>query len=53
MLNNWCTKYQAEQLAILSALKYTDSMETRENIATVYKDSQMTLEYLRNSNIHT
>jgi len=28
-------------------------MQTREKVATVYTDSQMTLDCLRNSNIHT
>ena len=52
-LKKRCTNNQAEQLAILTALKYTESMQTREKIATVYTDSQMTLDSLRNSNIHT
>jgi len=52
-LNNRCSNNQAEQLAILTALKYTESMQTREKVATVYTDSQMTLDCLRNSNIHT
>ena len=48
-----CTNIQAQQLVTLTALKYTDSMETRERIATVYTDSQMTLDCLHNSNINT
>jgi len=28
-------------------------METREKVATVYTDSQMTLDFLSNSNIYT
>jgi len=36
----------------LTALKYTESIPTREKVATVYTDSQMTLDSLRNSNIH-
>jgi len=53
MLNIWCTNIQAQQLAILTALKCTESMQTRENIAKVYTDSQMTLDSQRYSNIHT
>jgi ribonuclease HI len=38
------TNNQAEQLAILTTLKYTKSMQTREKTATVYKDCQITID---------
>jgi len=37
----------------MTALKYIESMQTREKVAMVYTDSQMTLDSLWNSNIHT
>jgi ribonuclease HI len=42
-----------EQLAILTALKYTESIETAEKTLTLYTDSLITLDSLRNVNIHT
>ena len=41
------------QSAILTALKYTETLQTRDKTATVYTDSQITLDSLRNVNIHT
>jgi len=52
-LNNTCTTNQAQQLAIQRALKYTESMQSREKIATLYTDSQITLDSQGNGNIHT
>jgi ribonuclease HI len=52
-LNKRCTNNQAEQLAILRALDYTENIETEDKTATIYTDSQMTLDSLKNSNIHT
>jgi len=52
-LNKSCTNNQAEQLAIPTVLKYTESVQTTEKTATVYTDSLITLESLRNVNIHT
>ena len=52
-LNKRCTNNQAEQLAILTALNYTETMQTTDKTVTVYTDSQITLDSLRNGNIHT
>jgi ribonuclease HI len=52
-LNKTCTNNQAEQLAILTALKYIENIQTTDRIATIYTDSQITLNKLQNSNIHT
>ena len=52
-LNKRCPNNQAEQLAILTALNYTENMQTTDKIATIYTDSQITLDSLRNGNIHT
>jgi ribonuclease HI len=52
-LNKRCTNNQAEQLAVLTALKYAANMQTTDKTATVYTDSQITLDSLRNCNIHT
>ena len=52
-LNKRCTNNQAEQLAILRALEYTENIETEDKTATIYTDSRMTLDSLKNNNIHT
>jgi len=52
-LNKRCTNNQAEQLAILRALNYTGNIQTEDTTATIYMDSQITLDSLQNSNIHT
>ena len=52
-LNKSCTNNQAEQLAILTALKHTKKMQTTEKTVTIYTDSPITLDSLRNSNTHT
>jgi ribonuclease HI len=52
-LNKRCTNNQAEQLAILGALEYTENIQTEDKMATIYTDSRMTLDSLKNSNIHT
>jgi len=52
-LNKRCTNNQAEQLAILRALEYTENIETEDKTTTIYTDSWMTLDSLKNSNIHT
>jgi len=44
---------QAEKLAILTAIEYTETLQTTDKTATVYTDSQITLDSLRNVNIHT
>jgi molecular chaperone GrpE (heat shock protein) len=37
---------------ILRALEYTDNIQTEDKMATIYTDSRMTLDSLKN-NIHT
>jgi ribonuclease HI len=44
---------QAEQLAIIKALGCTENLETEDKTATIYTDSLMTLDSLKNNNIHT
>jgi ribonuclease HI len=52
-LNKRCTNNQAEQLALLRALEYTENLQTEDKMATVYTDSRMTLDSLKNNKIHT
>jgi len=52
-LNKRCTNNQAEQLAIVRALDYTENLQTQNKTATIYTVIRMTLESLENSNIHT
>jgi ribonuclease HI len=52
-LNKRCTNNQTEQLAILRALEYTENIQTEDKTATICTDSRMTLDSLKNSNIHT
>ena len=52
-LNNRCTNNHAEQLAILKALQHTVNIHAEVKKATVYTDSRMTLDSLKNTNIHT
>jgi ribonuclease HI len=52
-LNKRCTNNQAEQLAILRALEYTRDIKTEDKTATIYTDSRITLDSLKNSNTHT
>ena len=51
-LNKKCTNKQAEQFAILKALDYIDNTQTVDKKATIYTDSQTTLDILQNSKIH-
>jgi ribonuclease HI len=53
MLNKRCTNNQAEQLAILRALELTGNIVTEDETANIFTDSRMTLDSLKNSNIHT
>jgi ribonuclease HI len=50
-LNRKCTNNEAEQFAILTALEHREN--TTDKRATIYTDSQTTLEKLQNSKIHT
>jgi len=52
-LNKRCTNNQAEQLTILRALEHTENMQTEDKTATIYTDSRMTQDSLKNNNIHT
>ena len=52
-LNERCTNNKAEQLTILRAMEFTENIETEDKTATIYTDSRMTLDSLKNSNIHT
>ena len=52
-LNNRCTNNQAEQLAILKVLQHTVNIHAEVKTATVYTDSRMTLDSLKNTNTHT
>jgi len=51
-LNESCTNNQAEQLAILTARKRTENMQTTEKRVTIYTDNLITLDSLRNGNMH-
>jgi ribonuclease HI len=53
MLNKSCTNNQAEQLAILTALKHTENIQTTHKTVTIYTDCLITLDSLRNGNILT
>jgi len=48
-----CTKNQAEQFAILTALEHIEKVQTTDKRVTIYTDSQTTLDKLQSSNIHT
>jgi ribonuclease HI len=52
-LNNRCTNNQAKQLVILKALQHTVNIHAEVKTTNVYKDSRMTLDSLKNTNIHT
>jgi len=52
-LNKRCANNQAKQLVIVRALEYTENLRTEDKTTTIYTDSQMTLDLLKNSNIHT
>jgi ribonuclease HI len=52
-LNKRCTNNQAEQLAILRAVDYTENLQTEDKTATIYTDSRMTLDSLKLSKIRT
>jgi ribonuclease HI len=52
-LNKKCTNNQAEQLAILTALQYIETTQRTDKKITIYTDSKITLDKLRNTKIHT
>ena len=52
-LNKRCTNNQAEQLALLKVLEYIETTQTEDKKATIYTDSQITMDKLQNSNTHT
>ena len=37
----------------MRALEYTENLQTKDKMATIYTDSRMTLDMLKNSKIHT
>jgi len=51
-LNRKCTNNQAEQFTILTALEQIEKIQTKDKRATIYTDSQTTLDKLQNSKIH-
>jgi ribonuclease HI len=52
-LNKRCTNNQAEQLTISRALEYTENIQAEDNTATVYTDSEMTLDSLKSNTNRT
>jgi len=52
-LNNRCTNNQSEQVAILKSLEYMQNINTAVKKVTIYTDSQTTLDYIKNTRIHT
>jgi hypothetical protein len=52
-INKRCTNYQAEQLAILRALEYTETLQTEGKTANIYTDTPMTLDSLKSSKFTT
>lgn len=52
-LNSRCTNNQAEQWAILKALQQVGKIYTEVKTATIFTDSRITLDSLKNTNIHT
>ena len=52
-LSKKCTNNQAEQLALLIAMKHIEKTQTKCKRVTIYTDSQATLDKLQNSNVHT
>ena len=51
-LNKTCTNTQAEQFAVFSALEFIGKIKTTDKRATIFTDSQITLDRLQN-NIHS
>ena len=45
-------KKSSEQLVLVRALEYTENLKTEDKTATIYTDSRMTQDSLKNSNIH-
>ena len=52
-LDKRCTNNQSEQVAILKSLEYINGLHTAGKKVTVYTDSQMTLDFINNTSIHT
>jgi hypothetical protein len=52
-LHEKCTNNQAEQLAILTALQFKESTQRTDKNITIYTDSKITLDKLRNTKILT
>jgi ribonuclease HI len=52
-LNDQCSNNQAEQLAILKALEYIQTLKEEEKTALLLTDSRITLQLLQNQKRHT
>ena len=52
-MNKRCTNNQAEQLAVLRALEYTERLQTEDKTASIYTDTRVTLDSLKNIKVHT
>ena len=46
-LNKRCANNQAEQLAILRALEYTENMQTEDKTAIIHTDSRVAMDSLK------
>lgn len=52
-LNNQCSNNQAEQLAIIKALEYIQTLKGEEKTVLIHTDSKITLQLLQNPKRHT
>jgi len=52
-LNEQCSNNQAEQMAILKALEYIQTLKEEEKTALIHTDSRITLQLLQNQKRHT
>ena len=48
-----CTNNQADHLAIVITLEYTENLQIEDKTATIYTGSRMTLDSLKNCNIRS
>ncbi|KAJ4426459.1 hypothetical protein ANN_27273 [Periplaneta americana] len=52
-LNGKCSNNQAEQLAILKAIQHVQTLESQQQKISIFTDSRITLDFLRNQTNHT
>ncbi|KAJ4441311.1 hypothetical protein ANN_11165 [Periplaneta americana] len=52
-LNGKCSNNQAEQLAILKAIQHVQTLESQQQKFSIFTDSRITLDSLRNQTNHT